>query len=73
MSDQTGSDVKDSKDFARRHFAVMQKIAKTIYSPVGLLDSDTRLVLGYDVDTMDTDSESCPPLFYYALLTCHSV
>jgi hypothetical protein len=39
-------------EIAEIHYPVMSRIATTIYSLVGLLDLDARVVLAFDKDSM---------------------
>jgi hypothetical protein len=55
--DGTSSPETFNEDFAKRHYFVLKRIAETVFSPVALLDSVQALVLVYDVDTMDIDSD----------------
>jgi len=43
---------KNREELAQIHYPTMLSIAKTIYSPVGFLDIDTRAVLALDKDSM---------------------
>jgi hypothetical protein len=47
---------------AKQHYSVMQDIAENLYSPIGLLDVDTRQILGFDIDMMDAEISGMPPL-----------
>lgn len=57
VPDETELDATKIEDFVIECFGAMQQIAKTIYSPVGFLDPKIGLALGYDIETMDTDSQ----------------
>jgi len=56
VHDESQPHATEIEDLVRRYFSAMQKIAKTIFSPVGLLDSNLGLALGYDIEMMDTDA-----------------
>ena len=42
-----------SEDIVEQYITVLKNIAKTIYSPVGLLDVGKNVVMAYDSDLMD--------------------
>lgn len=51
-----GTESIEGRD-AEVQFSVLRNIAKTIFSPAGLLDMDRELVLVCDTGMMDTNSE----------------
>ena len=55
--------------FIKQQYLVMKKIAKTIFSPVGLLDLASRTVFAYDLDTITLDPAGTI-IFRITLLTC---